>query len=211
MRSRDFALSLATLLFSTSLFSASAQTRVARVPACRAYQLSLNTDNENGAFNGMSHSGTLLVLRNLGPDACSVPARPDVVFEDAEHHALPISWRAPVGMHPGPVILPVVIPAGAEVTSRMRWVSSDAYGANNGISPAYIAVRIDGHTLSRKFTGQLFGPAGQQPEYSASLLERDPAYQPTCGGKPNASAHSRQKSGSATKGDFSASGFPHWW
>jgi hypothetical protein len=146
---------------------------------CAASQLSFSTDDENGYFTGMSHSGTLLVLRNVGSSACTVPRRPEIAFEDARHHRLPISLDAPRGMHPGPVILPVVIPEGAEVTSQLRWVSSDAFGANNGIYPAFITLSIGEQTLRLKFSGQLFGPAGSQPTYSATPFSRDPTYTPS--------------------------------
>ncbi len=158
-------------------------------PPCKPYQLSFNTDNESGAFNGMSHSGTLLVLRNLGPNACTVAARPLVVFQDASHHTLPTTLQLPRGMHPGPVILPVVIPTGAELTSRMRWVSSDAYDAHNGIAPAYITLHIAGHTFTRKFSGQLFGAAGKHPSYTATLFRRDPPWPPPAKTKAPPSKH----------------------
>ena len=145
-------------------------------PPCKPSQLSFNTDNENGAFNGMSHSGTLLVLRNLGPNACTVPGRPTVAFEDPHHHTLPTTLQTPRFMHPGPVILPVVIPAGAEVTSSMRWVSSDAYAAHNGIAPVSITLLIHGHTLTHAFHGQLFGAAGKHPAYTETPFRRDPPY-----------------------------------
>jgi hypothetical protein len=145
---------------------------------CPAAQLSFSLDSEGGNFNGMSHSGTLLVLRNFGQNPCSVPGRPMVGFEDAEHHRLPISLEVPPGMHPGPVIPPVVIPPAAEVTSRMRWVSGDAYGANNGVSPAFITLTVGENILRLEFNGQLFGPAGKNPTYSLTLFRRDPLYTP---------------------------------
>lgn len=156
----------------------------------------------------MSHSGTLLVLRNLGPDACSVPARPVVVFEDAAHHTLPSGIQIPRGMHPGPVILPVVIPVGAEVTSRMRWVSGDAYGANNGISPAFITLRVDGQTLSRKFSGQLFGPARKHPEYSASFFTLDPPYLQPC--QSESAEHTTVAAQKHNQGGRNVSRDGHW-
>lgn len=174
------------LLLAACLFAIlpAARARAQQPPPCKAYQLSLNTDSENGAFNGMSHSGTLLVLRNLGPHACTIPARPVIAFQDASHHTLPATLQTPRGMHPGPVLVPVVIPAQAEVTSRMRWVSSDAYGANNKIAPAFIAVRIGNHILRHKFTGQLFGAAHKHPAYTATPLRPDPAYTQPCPSKP---------------------------
>ncbi len=167
---------LATFLSFSVGFLAAAQSSLSQPPSCPASQLSFALDDENGYFNGMSHSGALLVLRNLGPNACTVPAGPVLAFEDASHHPLPISLEVPRGMHPGPVIPPVVIPVGAEVTSQMRWVSSDAFGASNSISPAYITFSVGGDTLRLKFTGQLFGPAGKQPTYSVTLFKRDPGY-----------------------------------
>ena len=81
-------------------------------PPCKASDLSLGTDDENGSFNGMSHLGTLLVLRNLSTTACSVPARPEISFLDASKSKaspLPIKLEIPGAkfMHPGPVMLPV--------------------------------------------------------------------------------------------------------
>ena len=163
----------ATALFFGSGLFVTAQPSSSQISFCPAAQLSFALDGENGEFNGMSHSGALLVLRNLGPNACTVPARPELGFETASHHLLPISLEAPRGMHPGPVILPVVIPAGAKVTSQLRWVSSDAFGANNGISPAFITLSVGGETLRLKFTSQLFGPAGKQPTYSVTLFKSD--------------------------------------
>jgi hypothetical protein len=146
-------------------------------PPCPAAQLSFALDDENGYFDGMSHSGTLLVLRNLGPNDCSVPAQPTLGFEDAEHHPLPITPELPRGMHPGPVIPPVVIPVGAEVTSQIRWVSSDAFGANNSVSPAFVTLWIGSDVLRLKFTGQMFGPAGKHPSYSiVTRFKPDPVY-----------------------------------
>jgi hypothetical protein len=180
MKKRHLLLPLATCLF----FSSTLLACPPRVQPCKPYQLSFNTDNENGAFNGMSQSGTLLVLRNLSPSACTVPGRPVVIFQNSSHHALPATLQTPRGMHPGPVILPVVIPAGAEVTSRIRWVSNDAYGANNSNAPAFLSIQISGHALTRKFQGRLFGPAGKHPQYTESLFRRDPSYQPPCPSTP---------------------------
>ena len=114
---------LSVLLLECRLSASLAAQPLQSAPApCSTAQLSFSLDDEGGNFNGMSHSGTLLVLRNFGPDACSVPGRPVVGFEDSGHHSLPASLEVAPGLHPGPVILPVVIPAGAEVTSEMRWV-----------------------------------------------------------------------------------------
>jgi hypothetical protein len=165
----------------------SAPAGAGQVPACDPAQLSFAIDREGGQFDGMSHSGTLLVLRNLGPGTCSVPGRPVVAFLDANRKTLPVSLRTSPGMHPGPVILPVAVPPGAELTSEARWVSSDAYGANNCVSPRFIALSLGLQTqagaagdqrFSAPLETQLCGPAGQHPTYTVTLLRPDPRYAP---------------------------------
>jgi len=175
-----FAICSVVLLLLDPRFAASLAAQSPQPPpgTCPAAQLSFSLDSEGGNFNGMSHSGTLLVLRNFGHNPCSVPGRPMVGFEDAAHHRLPISLEVPPGMHPGPVIPPVVIPPGAEVTSELRWVSGDAYEANNGVSPAFITLTVGENILRLEFSGKLFGPVGKNPTYSLTPFRRDPVYTP---------------------------------
>ncbi|AOB33758.1 hypothetical protein AKI39_14960 [Bordetella sp. H567] len=146
-------------------------------PACDPAQLSFAVDREGGQFDGMSHSGTLLVVRNLGPNTCTVPARPEVGFLDAAQHPLPVSLQRPAGMHPGPVLPPVAVPPGAELTSEARWVSSDAFGAGNCVASAFISLSIRGQPhFTVPLATQLCGPAHAAPSYSLTLLRRDPVY-----------------------------------
>ncbi|QNI36282.1 DUF4232 domain-containing protein [Edaphobacter albus] len=143
-------------------------------PTCKSGQLSLAIDDENGNFDGMSHSGTLLVLRNLGPETCSVPAKPKVEFEDGRQKSLGVTAQTPAGMHPGPVMLPVAIPVGAEVTSELRWVSGDVYDGHNCVSSAFLAVTVGTDVLRVKVLGTLCGPVGKPPSFTMTLLKRDP-------------------------------------
>lgn len=158
--------------------SATAATRAE--PACDPAQLSFAVDREDGQFDGTSHSGALLVLRNLGPNTCTVPALPEVGFKDADNKPLQVSVQRPVGMHPGPVLLPVAVPLGAELTSEARWVSSDAFGANNCVKPASVTLSIGGQRVyTAPLATQLCGPAGKHPAYSITPLRRDPPYVPS--------------------------------
>ncbi|CAM3427356.1 DUF4232 domain-containing protein [Bordetella sputigena] len=147
-------------------------------PACDPGQLSFAIDREDGQFDGMSHSGALLVLRNLGTTVCTVPARPELGFLDAGRQPLGVSRQQPPGMHPGPVIPPVAVPPGAELTGEARWVSSDAFDANNCVATAFITLAIGPRTFVAPLRTQLCGPAGKQPSYSVTLLRRDPVYTP---------------------------------
>lgn len=146
------------------------------VKPCEASSLSMALDAENGNFNGMSHSGVLLVLRNIGPATCSVPARADLTFEDTVHRPLAITWQKPVGMHPGPVMIPVAIPAGAEATATLTWVSGDVYDGHNCVRPAFVIYTVGETKMSSAFSGQICGPAGKPVTYQMTVLNRNPIY-----------------------------------
>jgi hypothetical protein len=171
MNKNQFVICVVTFLF----LNLSSCLGAALPVSCSASQLSLGLDQEGGNFDGVSHSGTLLVLRNLGPQACSVAAQPTPAFEDAQHHPLHVSLQTPAGTQPGP---PVVIPVGAEVTGQMRWVSGDVYDGHNCVSPAYLTIPIGSSSLSVQFNGTLCGPAGPPPTYTMTPLQRDPVYTP---------------------------------
>ena len=144
--------------------------------ACTVAQLSLTFDDEGGTFQGMSQSGTLLVLRNIGLQTCTVPGRPPLTFEDASHQKLSISLETPPGMHPGPVILPVAIPAGAEATGELHWVSGDVFDHSQLFTPAFVAISFGTTVLRAPFTGRFYGPSGQDAKYRFAYIKRDPVY-----------------------------------
>ncbi|MHB1303922.1 MAG: DUF4232 domain-containing protein [Acidiphilium sp.] len=155
---------------------------VMALPACKAGQLSLGLDAEDGAFDGMSQSGTLLVFRNLGPTPCRTPALPKLVFLDAARRPLPIERKPPVGMHPGPVVPPVAIAPGAEATATLHWVSGDVYAGHHCMKPTSIRATLGTMTLAAPFTGQMCGPAAAI-SYTQTWLRTDPTLAPSSGGK----------------------------
>lgn len=109
---------------------------------CRAESLALRTDGEGGNFNGMSHGGTRLILRNTGSSDCLLPGLPTVIFLDADGKALATERKAPAGMHPGPVVVPVRLAPGAEASTPLRWVSGEVYDSSRCVSPARVRVRF---------------------------------------------------------------------
>jgi hypothetical protein len=113
------------------------------LPPCKAEQLSLGFDAEGGAFDGMSHSGALLVVRNLGPAACRLAGLPTLGFKDKAGQPLPIARQPPVGMHPGPVVLPVALAVGAEATAPLRWTSGEVYSPSRCYTPATATLALD--------------------------------------------------------------------
>jgi len=145
----------------------------AHAAPCTADQLSLAVDNENGNFNGMSHSGTLLVLRNLGPAACTVAGFPKVLFADAANATLPITRAIPRGMHPAHVVVPVTILPEAELTSRLRWVSGEVYPHSQCFTPSALVVIIGGQKLTTPLAARICGPSGKVT-YDRTRLVPDP-------------------------------------
>lgn len=154
-----------------------------KVPAktfqeCSENQLSLALDDANGNFNGMSQAGTLLVIRNTGSTTCKISSRPTLRFENAKHHALPVTHKNPPGFHPGPVIQPIAIAPGAEVTATLHWVSGDVYPGHHCVSPAFLSWPMNTKTTWRiPFKSQLCG--AKAPEYTQTLLQAAPVSQAT--------------------------------
>jgi Protein of unknown function (DUF4232) len=167
---------LAVALILAASASAAPMQSASGLLACTAAQLSFSFDNEGGNFDGMSHSGTLLVLRNIGDQTCTIPGRPSLTFQDVANNSLPISVEPSAGMHPGPVILPVAVPAGAEVTGVLHWISGEVFDSSRCFSPASVAIRFGTEALKAPFSGHLCGPSGQDAKYRFDYLKRDPVY-----------------------------------
>ena len=154
---------IGTLLL--AMISACTTSASADVAPCQPGQLELSLDDGGGDFNGMSHGGTYVVLRNQGTTACRVPARPDVTFLDAHNEALRASLQPIPGMHPGPVLLPVEIPAQARVRASLRWVTGEVFDDTQCIDPAFLRIGIGQGTLTTRFRGHLCGSRAEGPLY----------------------------------------------
>jgi hypothetical protein len=130
----------------------------AALPSCVTHQLNVSTDARQGDFNGMSHSGTLLIFRNKSRRTCTLPGLPALTFLDATGKTLPIQRRAPIGMHPGPVVLPVRLAPGKVVSTPLRWVSGPVY--DHSRCPFVVSVTVAGwHVpLGAKMCGQAGQP-----------------------------------------------------
>ena len=157
-----------------SLVVALAGSAPSRLPACRPDQVALGFDAEGGAFDGMSHGGTLLVVRNLGPAACTLPGLPTLVFKDAAGQPLPIARHVPLGMHPGPVIRPVGLAAGAEATAALRWVSGPAFDRSRCFEVKSVVATIGGATIGSEMPAHICGQAGVTATIEQPALKTDP-------------------------------------
>lgn len=132
---------------------------VAELPACAAESLTLSFDGEDGAFDGMGHSGTLMVVRNIGAAPCRVPGLPAIAFLGPDGRPLPVRFGPPPGLHPGPVVLPVGVAPGAEVTAELRWIQADAFPGGRCYRATAARVRFGAVAVDAPFAGQFCGPA----------------------------------------------------
>jgi hypothetical protein len=156
---------LGVLLFAAlSLLAASASASAQTAP-CQPKQLALSLDDGGGDFNGMSHGGTYVVLRNRSGRACRIPARPELSLLDADGQTLPASLQATPGMHPGPVLLPVVIPVHGSVKASLRWVTGEVFDDTQCIDAASLRVSIGDGALTAPLRAHLCGPRVQGPQY----------------------------------------------
>jgi len=130
------------------------------LPPCRAAQLRLIPQDTDGDLNGMSHSGTGFALVNRGA-ACRLPALPQMVLRDARGKALPAARRAPVGMHPGPVMVPLRLEKGARAQGTLRWVSGPVYDNSRKLTAARLSVNIGKGWVSMPLKVDLYAPADQ--------------------------------------------------
>ena len=141
-----------------ALLMAAAPVNGGGLPACRPAQLRLSTDDRGGDFNGMSHSGIELSLRNRGRD-CTLPALPLVQMRDARGRVLAARRQRPAGMHPGPAMMPVRLGAGHRATIDLRWVSSPVFDGSRSVNAATVTVRIGSGLLRAPLGARLYGPA----------------------------------------------------
>ena len=137
---------------------------------CPAAVVTLRAGGDAGDFNGMSHSGTYLTIGNHGRRTCTVPGLPVVVLRDRAGRALPIVRRAPVGMHPGPVVVPVRVAAGASVRTGIRWVSGAVYDRSRCYDVASVAVTIGGRRLTAPLAAHVCGESGKAATFDQAVL-----------------------------------------
>jgi len=164
---RCFPLLLITSLCLLPVASALADS--GQILPCLSADIRLHSDDRNGLFDGMSQGGTSLVLHNAGRASCMLPPLPALVFSDAEHLPVAAERRTARGMHPGPVLPPVIVTAGAELQILLRWVASDAFDGGHCIRPAFVSLALDGGTLTVPFNRTMCAAKGQTGYYSQSL------------------------------------------
>jgi hypothetical protein len=143
---------------------------------CDAGALSLTTNSLDGYFNGMSHSGTLAIVRNTGSSPCRVEQLPAIGFTGADEKPLPIRSSPPrsPGMHPGPARPPLVLGPGAELTGKLRWVSGPVYDRSTCLDTAQLTLSVGGKLMVTPLVAHLCGDASSGVTFTQSFLSAEP-------------------------------------
>lgn len=147
------------------------QNSTAQSTACTALEIALSFDGADGDFNGMSHSGTYLILTNKGTRTCTVPRRPEITFRDGKGTAINARANVPPGMHPGPVMVPASLAPGAAAQSGLRWVSGEVYDHSSCADVAKVTVKLATGEVSAPMQGHLCGEASEAIRFDEPWLQ----------------------------------------
>ena len=95
-------------------------------------------------------------------------------------HGAPLPIRLQIAgaqfMHPGPVMVPVVVAPGAEVTSMLRWVSGEVFEHNVCFNPTQITVTIAGEAQRTRMAAHMCGDQAKGVTFEATPLAADPQF-----------------------------------
>lgn len=153
------------------LVAATQPEQVSQPVDCTASDVALRFDGADGNFNGMSHSGTYLILTNKGQHSCRVPRRPELAFVDKKGAVIPAKVNVPTGMHPGPVMTPVLLAPGSSARSGLRWVSGAVYLRSKCADVAKATVQLDSGEVSAPLHGHMCGDASVAIHFDEQWLQ----------------------------------------
>lgn len=170
----------ATPLAGAGAVGASVSTTGHAPTACQVRNLHVTLDDRNGAFDGMSQSGTVLTVRNTGAEACTLPPVPLVQFEDGRGHRLSVFRRSAVrARQPGPHgakvtqhVVPVLLEPGAVREATLHWVSGEVFDdSHNCVQPPWLVLKVGQGEQRAAFKGHLCAPAGAHQVFDQSALQ----------------------------------------
>lgn len=146
----------------------------AATPMCAPRDLSATTDAADADFNGMQHSGTYLVVANKGRRACRIEGLPKLTLLDARGRPLPARRNMPVGMHPGPVVMPVTLAPGASARTGIRWISGPVFEHNRTLTATRATLRVNDGTIRLPFHAAINAEAGKPGGFDQPPLQPTP-------------------------------------
>jgi hypothetical protein len=126
----------------------------------------VSLDDGGGAFNGMSHSGARLIVRNTGDETCLLRMRVGIRFKDAKGNMLVIGTNdarlSQRGMMSGALSPSLRLPAGKNASATLRWVSGNVYDHGRCLRPTSIGLQFGlGDVANVRFDGVICGEQGK--------------------------------------------------
>ncbi len=182
---------IAGILCTTAAAQAQTPQQSAAVALCSSNTIWLATDAEDGQFNGMSQSGTLLVLRNVSSAPCALNPFAKFVLKDGGMKTLDVTVETPnpfrgptvddrqLPMGHGPVVRPIVLAAGAEATTTLRWITGPVFDHSICVNPAFLSLDLAGSFVQTALSAHICGPDSAHIVITATgRLTLDPVYRP---------------------------------
>lgn len=130
---------------------------------CQSDDIRAHFDDRDGEFTGMSQRGVLLVMENISDHTCQLVQRPKIIFSGKTDKGIIVqaTQRISRTMHPGPVLLPVILEPGHKHSVTVRWVSGDVYDdSHNCITTSGAIVNLAGQPLHISAQFQMCAPKG---------------------------------------------------
>lgn len=155
-------------------------------PDCAAGALSLRAVGQHGAFDGVGHSETLLVVRNASERTCRLQPFPHIVMEDVDGQPImlaiktrtafsgPIVDGRTLSLGHGPVAFPIAIAPGGTLEAELRWVDPGINDAGACVVTQYVGIKIGAETLRTPLTAHLCGPAADRIGVTTTPLRASP-------------------------------------
>lgn len=133
---------------------------------CEVAQLRLSAAKVGPGSRGASGpGGAELSILNVGQD-CTLAALPTVMLRDGRRRTIPATRRISIGMHPGPVVVPVALPGGRRAAIDLRWLPGPPDGGGDTVRVSSVTVQVDGGELRASMRAVLHGSPGIPPTFN---------------------------------------------
>ncbi len=112
---------------------------------------------------------------------------PQISFQSGDNKDVPvtveqknIAFQGPLvngnrlGMGHGPVVVAIILPAGAEATLTLHWVSGNVYGHGTCVTPEALQLSVTSSTLQTPFERSICGADANHVTMAATRFSLDP-------------------------------------
>jgi predicted secreted protein len=128
---------------------------------CQPADIQAHFDDRDGEFTGMSQRGVLLVMENTSDHTCRLARQSKIIFSGKTDKGISLQAKQRINraMHPGPVLLPVILEPGHKHSVMVRWVAGDLYdNSHNCITTTEAIVNLADQSLHIPAKFQMCAP-----------------------------------------------------